>query len=439
MDMRLHVFESYLLGMSDTFNEGSHIQFTTSVLGPGKWWCYGVLGVSCMLPFVASPSCAYNGLSSHVSPSLRFPWGLIYLLHLTLQMAPKRARTTAQPGSGSVEREVTLSDLSPDVAAIFTSRGWESLLIGGSSFRVFLRGQTLRISPDVISCSIYVPRVIHPVYSYLLVDSIPTNSLVRSTLFNSPLGDFVAHWVYKSVIRLPHFFPTYGQGEVSFCFTHGDSIDLPTFICQHILRTFRTSGHRIGLPYACLIHRLVTSLGPSFPDGVSRRVLRPIGHTTIFQSRSHVTSFASASASASASAPAKPVDPTVPADPLGDLLADLSAIPSPPSEVHPSTSDIPSSSTSIPPPDQLTPATVPVDPTIALIGQMSILIEQQAHMMADITQLRVASEHHTVEFATLREAITLVQRGIRWMREHWDYESDAQDSEDGDVGDDGPA
>ncbi|CAA3015899.1 Hypothetical predicted protein [Olea europaea subsp. europaea] len=114
--------------------------------------------------------------------------------------------------------------------------------------------------------------------------------------------------------------------------------------CMPFLTCDWCLSHRIGLAYACLIHRFVTSLGASFPDGVSRRVLRPIGHTTISQSRSHVTSSTSAFALVE---PAELVDPTVPADPLGDLLADLSAIPLPPFEVPPSTSDISSSSTSI--------------------------------------------------------------------------------------------
>lgn len=45
-------------------------------------------------------------------------------------------------------------------------------------------------------------------------------------------------------------------------------------------------------------------------------------------------------------------------------------------------------------------------------------------MMAKITQLGAASEHHTVEFAILRGAISYVQRGIWWMREHQDYDGD---------------
>lgn len=69
---------------------------------------------------------------------------------------------------------------------------------------------------------------------------------------------------------------------------HCGSIDLPTFICHHILRAFTVPGHRIGLPYIYLIHRLVTSLRTTFPDGVSRQVSYPRGQVTISQSRSHV-------------------------------------------------------------------------------------------------------------------------------------------------------
>lgn len=46
----------------------------------------------------------------------------------------------------------------------------------------------IKITPDIISSTIHVPRVIHPIYPYLSTGTLPANSLVRSTLFNSPLG-----------------------------------------------------------------------------------------------------------------------------------------------------------------------------------------------------------------------------------------------------------
>lgn len=59
---------------------------------------------------------------------------------------------------------------------------------------------------------------------------------------------------------------------------------------------------------------------------------------------------------------------------------------------------------------------------------MSILVEQLARMMAEITQWQAASVLHTVEFATLKGTIAYVQRGIWWMHEYWDYKTDADDS-----------
>lgn len=58
-----------------------------------------------------------------------------------------------------------------------------------------------------------------------------------------------------------------------------------------------------------------------------------------------------------------------------------------------------------------------------------MLIKQKACMTAEITQLRAASERHTIEFTTLRGAIVYVQRVIRWMSQHWDYDGD--DDSDG--------
>lgn len=60
--------------------------------------------------------------------------------------------------------------------------------VSGSSFRVILRGQTIKITPNVISSTIHVPRVIHSLFPYLSIDTLPTDSFIRSTLFNSPLG-----------------------------------------------------------------------------------------------------------------------------------------------------------------------------------------------------------------------------------------------------------
>lgn len=113
---------------------------------------------------------------------------------------------------------------------------------------------------------------------------------------------------------------------------------MPTFICHHILRTFRIPGHKIGLSYACLIHHLVTSLGAFFLDGVSRRTLCPIGHTTFSQSQSYVPS------SSALVELAKHVDPTMHVDLIGDLLStDPSDIPPSHPDILPSVGDIPSS------------------------------------------------------------------------------------------------
>lgn len=167
-----------------------------------------------------------------------------------------------------------------------------------------------------------------------------------------------------------------------YALLHGDSINLPKFICHHILRTFRVPGHMIGLFYACLIHHLVISMGVTFLDGVSRCISWPIGQVTISQSRSHVPlSFAPTES-------VEPADLAVPADPICDTSS------TGPSHIPASTSqpsilsDFPSSSTSVPPPSVesiLGNSSIPIDPSVAPMGQTSVLIKQQARMMVEIT------------------------------------------------------
>lgn len=128
------------------------------------------------------------------------------------------------------------------------------------------------------------------------MDSIPIDSLVRSTLFNIPLGggphaiptgslptdrQILLRIVCTNLWPVSHTFSLpMEKGRFLYALLHGDSIDLPTFICHHILHTFKIPAHRIGHVFACLIHHLMTSLGPLFPDGVFRRAFHPIGHIT---------------------------------------------------------------------------------------------------------------------------------------------------------------
>lgn len=173
-------------------------------------------------------------------------------------------------------------------------------------------------------------------------------------------------------------------------------------------------GHKIGVSFVCLIHCLVTSLRATFLDGVLGRVCRPIGHV-VSQSRSHVPS---------SSVPTEAADPTVPANPNGDLLSDdPSDIPIPPSQPI-VLIDILSSSTFVlhlSVDSILASASITIDSSV---GQMFVLIEQQAQMMVKITQLRVASERHTVEYTTLHGVIHIQQR-IQWM---CDESNDANDA-----------
>lgn len=107
-----------------------------------------------------------------------------------------------------IEHKVILSNLSPDLVAIFTSGGCESLLMGlspppsllvqefyaniydarGFLFRVFLRSTTVRTTTDVISRTLHISRVIHFLFFCLSADILSVDFLIWSTLFNNPLG-----------------------------------------------------------------------------------------------------------------------------------------------------------------------------------------------------------------------------------------------------------
>lgn len=101
-------------------------------------------------------------------------------------------------------------------------------------------------------------------FSYLFVNSIPIDSLVWSTLFNNPLGGG-PHTIctgslptYRQIllrIVCTNFWPVshtsllpMEKARFLYGLLHGDSIDLPTFICHHILCTFKILGHRIAFP-----------------------------------------------------------------------------------------------------------------------------------------------------------------------------------------------
>lgn len=213
-----------------------------------------------------------------------------------------------------MEREVILSNLPVDIAAIFVSRGWEPFLIGltpppslpvhefyanihdvdGSSFRIFLRGHSFRVTLSTVALELGIPQISHPTYPYILPASLPIDALVRSTLLNTPstggptamaTGSLPTDRQVLLLIVCTNLWPVARTSSLPmvrarflYALLHGDSIDLSSFVCQQILASFRTPGGRIGLPYSCLIHRVVLSLDASFPEGSYRSSDRIADH-----------------------------------------------------------------------------------------------------------------------------------------------------------------
>lgn len=131
------------------------------------------------------------------------------------------------------------------------------------------------------------------------------------------------------------------------------------------------SGKKIGLPFVCLIQRLVIGLLVTFTDRIFERVPWPIGQDTLSQSRSHVLgSFQSID---DPSLP--PQDPSLLADPnIPSCFASASDIQIPFHHDAPASSDhdIPLISATV-----SSHVSGPIDPSVVIMGQLSILLEQQ--------------------------------------------------------------
>lgn len=61
---------------------------------------------------------------------------------------------------------------------------------------------------------------------------------------------------------------------------------------------------------------------------------------------------------------------------------------------------------------------------------MTTLIEQQARILAEITQLRAASERQTAEMTSFRRALAVCQRQLHWIRDHLEASTSAESGSD---------
>lgn len=121
----------------------------------------------------------------------------------------------------------------------------------GTSFRVFLQGMTIRLSPDVISSTLHIPRVVHPISllrPFRLIFLFGRHCLTtpqgvvlqRSALDLFPLTARFYCTLYAPIYS-PYAIPSslpLDKARFLYALLYGDSIDLPSFICHHILCTF---------------------------------------------------------------------------------------------------------------------------------------------------------------------------------------------------------
>lgn len=169
--------------------------------------------------------------------------------------------------------------------------------ISRSIFRVFLRSMTVKVTPDVISSTIYIFHIVHPLFPYLSANTLPVNSLIQSTLFNSPLeGSSIAIrtgsllmttkfcCILCAQICGQDFTPLPCLWRKQGLFMRCCMVTLLTCLFSFVttfLCTFRVPDHRTSLPYACLIHCLVISPRVKFLGGVSEWISSPIGQVRV--------------------------------------------------------------------------------------------------------------------------------------------------------------
>lgn len=107
--------------------------------------------------------------------------------------------------------------------------------------------------------------------------------------------DFIPEVMLISRIIGTNILPTQQLSALSldrakfvYAFLHGDSIDLGSVICAHMLKIFRSNKANLYLPYACLIHKLVLLFEISYPYSIPRvKSLAKIGLSTLSQTIAH--------------------------------------------------------------------------------------------------------------------------------------------------------
>ncbi|KAB1212784.1 hypothetical protein CJ030_MR5G011884 [Morella rubra] len=278
------------------------------------------------------------------------------------------------------------------------------------SFYSYLRGQKFQL-----------PRVSHPTYPYRKSRS-PSFDSIALLLFGFPhryrgstldTGDFSAKYHLISRILFTHILPvshfsTLPLKRVKFlyAFLNGDSIDLPLVICSHIISAYRSKSKKLGLPYSCMIQKLIDTISISFPSTEYRVPLKnPIGMVSLIQSRAHLARWRAALLSA--------VDPSIPSS---------SDPPIPPS------TDITSSS-SIPP---LDPFAITLAKILNAVG--TIATNSTVHA-AKLQKLEENYDRTCGALRRLHKAFVKLRRSINIDREPSPSRSEESASFDADADD----
>ncbi|KAB1219793.1 hypothetical protein CJ030_MR3G005802 [Morella rubra] len=198
------------------------------------------------------------------------------------------------------------------------------------SFSVFICGQRLRVSPDVIASLFGVVRVPEPVYPYVESSREPPSFEAMSLLlFGHPYpyvggtlytSDFSAENHVVSHIALTNLYDVAHLSSISLtrvCFLYalliGDTIDICSVICSHMIEVFQSTSSKVGLSYACLIQRLYRAYSIAFPpDGPFPDTLSAISATILSLSRAHLKRRqATTSASVPPDDPSSSVPPSI--------------------------------------------------------------------------------------------------------------------------------
>ncbi|KAB1206293.1 hypothetical protein CJ030_MR7G011786 [Morella rubra] len=269
------------------------------------------------------------------------------------------------------------------------------------SFSVFIRGQHLRVSPDIIVDLFGFKAMTLLLFEHPYPYAGGTLNMSGSSAENHVVSRIALTNLFPishlSTILLPHV-------RFLYALLISDTIDVCSVICSHMIEIFQSTTSTVGLSYACLIQRLFRSQNIAFPpEGPFPQIFYAIGAKTLSLICVHLRCL---QASASAFAGPSSVPPTDPSSSIPPRFNPSSFVPS--HLVVPSPSTVPSR--------LLLPS--PLDPSFTasftlILDWIDSLTVGSNNLIKIVIQHQRQLKRHTLTLARNARAISLLHRLIR--------------------------